>query len=103
MALALLPPNGRRVKSLRLFLCSGWLSIGGPRASKGTESPVSEPVGAVRVCLRDFGLGLASITPRESCKPCDGNAERLRLDALPAFEARRELEVGSEPALLPRD
>lgn len=25
------------------------------------------------------------------------------MDALPAFEARRELEVGSEPALLPRD
>jgi hypothetical protein len=57
----------------------------------------------VRVCLRDLGLGLASIIPRESCKFCDGNAERLRLDELPGFEPRRELEMGSEPALLPRD
>ena len=56
----------------------------------------------MRVCLRDLGLGLASIIPR-SCRLCDGNAERLRLDELLGFEARREVEVGSEPALLPRD
>jgi hypothetical protein len=70
---------------------------------KKPNSPASEPAGDVRVCLRDLGLGLASIIPRVSCKFCDGNAERLRLDELPGFEARRELEVGSEPALLPRD
>lgn len=57
----------------------------------------------MRVCLRDLGLGLASIIPRESCKLRDGNAERLRFDELPVFEALRELEAGSEPALLPRD
>ncbi len=104
VALALLPPNGRREKSLRVFLW--WLpvlSTGGPRAFKDTDSPVSEHAAAVRVCLRDFGLGLASIIPRESGKLCDGNAGRLRLDELPAFEVRRELEVGSEPALLQRD
>jgi hypothetical protein len=70
---------------------------------KDIDSPVSEPTGTVRVCLGDFGLGLASIIPRESGKLCDGNAERLRFDELPVFEARREVEVGSEPALLQRD
>ena len=78
-------------------------SVGGPRKLiHDNASPESEPAGAVRVCLRDLGLGLASIIPR-SCRLCDGNAERLRLDELLGFEARREVEVGSEPALLPRD
>ena len=77
--------------------------VGGSRELiHDNASPESEPAGAVRVCLRDLGLGLASIIPR-SCRFCDGNAERLRLDELPGFEARRELEAGSEPALLPRD
>ena len=56
----------------------------------------------LRICLRGLGLGLALIIPGESCKFCDGDAERLRLDELPGCEALRKVYVSSETALSPQ-